>query len=56
MFIGARIEAVFLQMGDFGSRRHGAHLRKFRGNPRIVQRSTGAKRNNWGQIPIIRAY
>jgi hypothetical protein len=25
VFVGARVEAVFLQMGDFGSRRHGAH-------------------------------
>jgi hypothetical protein len=43
---------VFLQMGDLCSRRHGAHLGKFRGNPRIVQRPPAAKQNNWGQIPI----
>jgi hypothetical protein len=52
MFVGARIQAVFLQMGDLGSRRHGAHLREFGENPRIVHRSSAAKQNNWGQIPI----
>jgi hypothetical protein len=40
-------------MGDLGSRRHGAHLWMFGENPRLLHRSTHAKKNNWGQIPII---
>ena len=53
VFVSARIQAVFLQMGDLGSRRHGAHLGKQGGNPRIVQRPSDSKKNKWGQIPII---
>ena len=53
VLVGGRIQAVFLQMGDLGSRRHGAHSGNSGGNPRIVQRTTDAKQNNWGQIPII---
>ena len=33
VLVGARIQAVFLQMGDLGSRRHGALLRLVAGKP-----------------------
>ena len=52
VLVGARIQAVFLQMGNLGSRRHGALLQLFAGKRRIVQCSNNAKQNNWGQIPI----
>jgi len=41
---------------DFGSRRHGALLKKLHwiaGIGRILQRIKNAKQNNRGQIPII---
>jgi hypothetical protein len=53
MFVRARVKALFLQMGDLGSRRHGAHLGNSGETRRIVQRSTAAKQKNWGQIPIF---
>ena len=52
MLVGGRIQAVFLQMGDLGSRRHGALLQFVAGKRRIVQCNNNAKQNNWGQIPI----
>jgi hypothetical protein len=52
MLVGARVQAMFLQMGDLGSRGHGAHLWEFGENPRLLHCSTAAKKNNRGQIPI----
>jgi hypothetical protein len=53
MFIGARVQAVFLQIGNLSGRRHGALLEFYRWVARIMQCSNNAKQNNWGQIPII---
>jgi hypothetical protein len=43
VLVRARIQALFLQMGDLGSRRHGAPPVEFGENPRIVQCSIHAK-------------
>jgi hypothetical protein len=51
MLLGRRIQTVFLEMLDLGSRRHGALLKKLEGW-RILQCNKSAKLNNWGQIPI----
>jgi hypothetical protein len=41
-----------LEILDLGSRRHGALL-FFRGKVSLVHCNNNAKKNNWGQIPII---
>jgi hypothetical protein len=52
VLLGRRIQTVFLEMLDLGSRSHGALLKKTE-KGRIPQRNKSAKQNNRGQIPII---
>ena len=52
VFLGGRIQTVFLEMGDLGNRCHGAFL-KMSELKRILQCNKSAKQNNRGQIPII---
>jgi hypothetical protein len=52
VLVGRRIQAVLLQIGNFGGRRHGALLLMSGKTPRILQRNNNANQINWGQIPI----